>query len=60
MNSKDGTTVSRRRFLQAAVVTATGATTVAATPAPTDTERRRLEALVEKYGSEFGDLRKVR
>ena len=59
MNSKDGTKVSRRRFLQAAVVTTTGATTVAATPAPTDTERRRLEALVVWYARErerFADM----
>lgn len=60
MKSKDGTKVSRRRFLEAAVFTAAGAKTVAAAPAPTDTERERLEALVESYGSEFGDLRKVR
>lgn len=62
MKSKDGTKVSRRRFLEAAVVTAAGAKTVASAPAPapTDTERERLEALVESYGSEFGDLRKVR
>lgn len=62
MKSKDGTKVSRRRFLEAAVVTAAGAKTVASAPAPapTDIERERLEALAEKYGSEFGDLRKVR
>jgi len=63
MKSKDGTKVSRRRFLEAAVVTAAGAKTVSAAPAATaatDTERKRLEAIVEKYGSEFGDLRKVR
>jgi len=66
MKSKDGTQVSRRRFLEAAVVTAAGSKMVAAAPAPApasasaDAERARLEALVESYGSEFGDLRKVR
>ena len=60
MNSKDGTKVSRRRFLEAAVITAAAAKTVSAAPPPVDPDRKRLEALVENYGSEFGDLRKVR
>ena len=59
MKRKDGTKVTRRRFLEAAVVTAAGAKTASAGPAPSDPERQRLEALVESYGSEFGDLRKV-
>ncbi len=60
MKSKDGTKVSRRRFLETAVVTAAAAKTVSAAPAPVDPERERLEELIERYGSEFGDLRKVR
>ncbi len=60
MKRHDGTKVSRRRFLEAAVVTTAAAKTLAAEPRPVDTWRKRLEALVEIYGSEFGDLRKVR
>lgn len=61
MKSQDKTKVSRRRFLEAAVVTAAAAKTVRADDVSSrpDPERERLEALVEKYGSEFGDLRKV-
>ncbi|GMR22379.1 MAG: hypothetical protein BMS9Abin37_0725 [Acidobacteriota bacterium] len=60
MKHEHETKVSRRKFLEAAVVTAAAAKTVSAEPPPVDTERKRLEALVENYGSEFGDLRKVR
>ena len=60
MKRNDGTKVSRRRFLEAAVVTTAAAKTLAAEPVPVDAERQRLEALVEMYGSELGDLRKVR
>ncbi len=60
MKRNDGTKVSRRRFLEATVVTAVAAKAAAAEPPPVETGRKRLEALVEKYGSEFGDLRKVR
>ncbi len=60
MKHEHETKVSRRRFLEAAVVTAAAVETASAEPPPVDVERRRLEALVEKYGSEFGDLRKVR
>lgn len=59
MKRNDGTKVSRRRFLEAAVVTAAAAKTVTAEPLPVDPERKRLEELVARYGSEFGDLRKV-
>ena len=60
MKLEHETKVSRRRFLEAAVVTAAAVETASAGPPPVDVERERLEALVEKYGSEFGDLRKVR
>ena len=60
MKCNDGTKVSRRRFLEVAVVTTAAAKTLAAEPAPVDAERQRLEALVENYGSELGDLRKAR
>lgn len=61
MKSKDERKVSRRRFLEAAVVTAAAAKTVRAEGSSTqpDPERERLVALVAKYGSELGDLRKV-
>ena len=60
MKSKDGTKVSRRRFIGAAVATAAASGTASAKPKPVDPAQERLEKLVELYGSEFGDLRKVR
>ena len=60
MKSKDGNKVSRRRFLEAAVVTAAATRTASAESEPAASERERLEELIDKYGSEFGDLRKVR
>ena len=70
MKSKDGTKVSRRHFLEAAVVTAAAQSVHAASAGSTDTEAakpvlqteadaKRFEAIVSKYGSELGDLRKV-
>jgi hypothetical protein len=58
--NNDETKVSRRRFLEATVVTAAVANTVSAEPPPSDLDRERLQDLVERYGSELGDLRKVR
>lgn len=58
MKSNDETKVSRRRFLEAAVVTAVATKTARAETGRPDKER--LEAIVERYGSELGDLRKVR
>lgn len=60
MKSKNESKVSRRRFLEATVVTAAATSTVSAQDKPVDSERRRLEQLVAEYGSELGDLRKVR
>lgn len=60
MSKNEEGKVSRRRFLEAAVVTAAAAETVSAQASRVDDERSRLEALVEEYGSELGDLRKVR
>ena len=58
MKSNDKNKLSRRRFLEAAVVvTATAQSVKAAAPDPA---RERLEELVKQYGSEIGDLRKVR
>lgn len=62
MKKKENEGVSRRRFLGAAVVGAAVTKTTAADPLPEqeeDAERQRLEALVERCGSELGDLRKV-
>jgi hypothetical protein len=61
MKSYDESKVSRRRFLEAAVVVTATAKTVRADEASTrpDRERERLEALIETFGSELGDLRKV-
>ena len=58
MNNDEGK-VSRRRFLEAAVATTAVAGTASAATPPKEDERKRLEELVERYGSEFGDLRKV-
>jgi hypothetical protein len=61
----DGTKVSRRRFLGAAVASAATATAAGADAVDAETEivdpdKRRLEEIVAAYGGEFGDLRKVR
>lgn len=59
MKTSDDTQWTRRRFLEAAVVTAAAAKTAKAEIEP-DPDRARLEALVAIYGSEIGELRKVR
>jgi hypothetical protein len=60
MKPNDETKVSRRRFLEAAVVAAAVTRSGSAEPAPVDPERERLEALVAKCGSELGELREVK
>lgn len=60
MESHDETQikVSRRRFLEATVVTAAAAKTVRADSV--DADQERLERIIEQYGSELGELREVR
>lgn len=67
MKRKDAMKVSRRRFLEAAVVTAAAQsvsardddTTTSGAESQAQLEGKRFEEIVATYGSELGDLRKV-
>ncbi len=51
---------SRRRFLSKALAAAAAVATKPALAGPPDPERERLTRLVATYGSELGNLRRVK
>ena len=50
---------SRRSFLSKVVAAGAALAPKRARPAPSDPERERISRLVEKYGSELGELRRI-
>ncbi len=55
--------MTRRRFLESAAVVGAAASAAegeAGEVAETDPDRARLEKIVARYGSEIGDLRRVK